>query len=49
MINVNIKLTPEEHSMYKVVSTHQKYKHFKDHKKVYLNALTEAFKVIAPK
>ena len=49
MINVNIKLTPEEHSMYKLVSAHNKYKHYKDHKTIYLKALTEAFKVIAPK
>ena len=43
------KLTPEEISMYKLVSTHQKYKHFNVHKIIYLNALKQAFNDIAPK
>jgi hypothetical protein len=48
-MNINFKLTPEEISMYKLVSTHQKYKHFNVHKTIYLNALKQAFNDIAPK
>ena len=48
-MNIQFKLTPEEVSILKIVSTHQKFKHFKDAKTVYMNSLKDALKVIAPK
>ena len=48
-MNIQFKLTPEEVSIFKIVSKHQKYTHYKDAKTVYMNALKDALKVVAPK
>ena len=48
-MNIQFKLTPEEVSILKIVSKHQKYKHYKDAKIVYMNSLKDALKVVAPK
>ena len=47
-MNIQFKLTPEEVSVLKIVSTHHKFKHFKDAKTVYMNSLKDALKVVAP-
>jgi len=46
-MNFNFKLTPEEVSIFKIVSKHYKFKHFKNPKTVYMKALEEALGQIA--